>query len=172
MKVKAKLKYLRMSPRKVRLVADVIRGLDVKEAEEQLRFVGKRSAAPIHKLLLSAVASAENQGLEASNLYINSFVVDGGPTLKRYRPRMGGRANEIRKRTSHIVLTLEERTPTKKKRKAAAKKLQKPNAVVKEDTKEQDTSEKPERHFRAPKEEGISPKVPGFVKRVFRRKSI
>lgn len=171
MKVMAKLNHLRMSPRKVRLVADVIRGLDVKDAEEQLRFIGKRGVFSLRKLLQSAVSNAEQQGLVPSNLYVCSFTVDGGPILKRYLPRMGGRASPIRKRTSHITIVLEERELQKKKRKSALKGVPQQDTSSQE-IKGEESKERHEKRLRAPKEERGFSKRPGFVKKVFRRKSI
>ena len=109
MEVKAKAKYIRMSPRKVRLVADVVRGLAVEKAMDQLVFVKKHAVRPIEKLLNSAVANAENNfELEKKNLYIKEIKINEGPTLKRWKPRARGRATPIRKRTSHIDIVLAE----------------------------------------------------------------
>lgn len=110
MSVKVHLKQLRISPRKVRLVVDVIRGLRVDEAMEQLKFTSKRSATPIMKLLSSAVASAENDfKLNKDDLYISKIVVDEGPILKRSMPHAMGRAFPILKRTSCITLVLDKK---------------------------------------------------------------
>lgn len=103
-KAKAQLNYLRISPRKVRQAADLIRGLSVVEAEQQLRFCAKRPAEPILKLLKSAIANAHN----APNLYVLEIRVNPGPTLKRWRARARGMAAMIRKRTSHIIIILEQ----------------------------------------------------------------
>lgn len=106
----AKLKHLRTSPRKVRLVADLIRGMTVEEAEKQLRFSTKKASVPILKLLNSAIANAkQNANLAKENLYIAKIVVEVGRTLKRWRPRAMGRAARIMKRTSHIILSLEQK---------------------------------------------------------------
>lgn len=101
-KAKAQLKYLRISPRKVRLVANLIRNLNVSQAEQQLKFSGKRSAQSILKLLKSAIANSNN----APDLFISEIKVDQGPTLKRWRARARGQANMIKKRTSHITIIL------------------------------------------------------------------
>ena len=115
MKVIAKLNNLRISPRKVRLVADLIRGLDVSDAKVQLNFLIKRSSRPMLKLLNSAVANAShNFKLDENNLYISELIVNEGPTLKRIMPRAMGRAFYIRKRTSHITLVLEEKKKVEK----------------------------------------------------------
>jgi len=126
MKITAKLNHLRMSPRKVRLVADLVRGMDVKEAEIQLKFLTKRAAGPILKLLNSAVANAShNFNIEKDNLFISEIQVSEGPTLKRWRARAMGRAAPIMKRTSHISLILE----TKKEVKIKKRKEPKPDVV-------------------------------------------
>ncbi len=110
MEVKAKARYIRMSPRKVRLVVDLIRGMSAKEAQTQLAFMKKAAAEPVLKLLNSAIANAENNfQLDADKLYIQQIVADGGPVLGRWRARAFGRAAPIRKRTSHISIVLVER---------------------------------------------------------------
>lgn len=107
---KAKLRFLRMSPRKVRLVVDLVRGLDVDKALAQLRFNQKDAARPVRKLIESAVANAvNNHKLNRESLFIESIAVDQGPTIKRFTPRAFGRATMIRKRMSHVTLTLAER---------------------------------------------------------------
>ncbi len=110
MEVKAKIKFLRIAPRKVRLVADMIRHKDVNEAMDLLGFVNKRSAPVIKKLLKSAVANADQKKtVDVDTLFVKHISVDQGPTLKRYMPRAQGRASEIRKKTSHVNLVLAER---------------------------------------------------------------
>lgn len=108
MKVFARARHIRMSPRKVRLIADLVRGADVASARRQLS-VSKRAAAEVVlKLINSAVANAEhNFRLPTDRLRIAMITVDGGPVLYRYRPRAFGRSAPIRKRTSHITLALE-----------------------------------------------------------------
>jgi len=109
MEVTARLRYLRMSPKKVRLVADLIRGKNVNEALTILNLSVKRAAKPLKKLLESAIANAKQTGkMDIDNLYISHLTVDEGPTLKRFRPRAMGRATIIRKRTSHITIKLKE----------------------------------------------------------------
>ncbi|MFH1366891.1 MAG: 50S ribosomal protein L22 [Patescibacteria group bacterium] len=115
MEIKAKLTYLRMAPRKVRRVIDLIRGLEVMAALNQLNFAYKRAGLPIAKLLKSAVNNAENNfHLKKDNLYIKKITADEGPKLKRWQPRAFGRANPILKRSSHVELILAEKKPTKK----------------------------------------------------------
>ena len=113
MQVTAHLHHLRMSPRKVRLIADLIRGVDVAEADAQLAFAQKAAAVPLRKLLASAVANAEhNAKLNRTNLFVERIFVDQGPTLKRFRARAFGRAATIRKRSAHVTIALGERVPT------------------------------------------------------------
>lgn len=125
MEIKAFARYIRMSPRKVRLVSDIVRGMDVKAAVLQLTFIRKHAAKPVLKLLQSAMANAEhNHKMESGKLFIKSITVDGGPVLKRFRPRAMGRAAPIRKRSSHINIVLDERRDAKEPIKAnEAKKL-------------------------------------------------
>lgn len=127
MDVSAKLRFLRMSPRKVRLVCDVIRGLDVEQAQAQLQFMRKKAAQPVLKLLNSAIANAENNfKLKKENLFIKKITVDQGPALKRWKPRAFGRAVMIMKRSSHIHVVLGEYKETpKKKLKELGKKVKK-----------------------------------------------
>jgi len=104
----AKLNYLRISPRKVRLVANLIKGMLAKDALAQLAFIPKNASRPLSQLLRSAIANAEhNQKMSKDGLYIKTITVDAGPTLKRVQPRAMGRAFTIRKRSSHINLTLD-----------------------------------------------------------------
>lgn len=106
----AKLRHLRTSPRKVRLVADLIRGKHVEEALNILQFAGKGSSEPLAKLVKSAVANADQKGgVDIDHLYIGTLQVDAGPTLKRFRPRAQGRATPILKRSSHVSIALELR---------------------------------------------------------------
>jgi large subunit ribosomal protein L22 len=110
MESKAVLKHMRVSPRKARLVIDLIRGKGVETALGTLEFNTKAISTPIATLLKSAIANAENNmNLDVDKLYIKSAFVDGGPTMKRMRPRAMGRGNTIRKRTSHITIVLDEK---------------------------------------------------------------
>ncbi|MGN0075554.1 MAG: 50S ribosomal protein L22 [Parafannyhessea sp.] len=108
--VRATAKYVRMAPRKVRLVVDQIRNKSVDKALELLQFNTRAAAEPVAKVLRSAVANAENNnGLRSENLQIVSAYVDEGPTLKRIRPRAKGSASRINKRTSHITIVVAPR---------------------------------------------------------------
>ncbi len=109
MEVRAHLRHLRLAPRKVRLVVDLVRGMPVDQAVDQLTILPKASSLPVLKLLNSAIANAEhNFKLDRKTLHIKSIVANEGPRLKRYRPRAFGRAAEILKRSSHITIVLED----------------------------------------------------------------
>ena len=104
----AKVKYVRISSSKVKLVIDLIRGKSVNEAIAVLKNTPKAASPIVEKLLNSAIANAENnQGLMRDDLFIAEVFADQGPTLKRFRPRAQGRATRIRKRTSHITIVLD-----------------------------------------------------------------
>lgn len=110
MKVSAKLNNIRIAPRKTRLVANLIKGLDVKDALVQLDLTVKRTSLPMKKLLESAIANGENNfGVDRDNMYVLDVVTNAGATLKRWMPKAYGRAGQILKRTSQIELILEER---------------------------------------------------------------
>ncbi len=170
MSVEAKLRYSRISPRKVRLVADLIRGLQVDEAEKVLQFTVKRSAMPILKVLKSAVANAEhNYNLKKIDLYISEITVDGGPIIKRYRPRARGVAFPIQKKTSHITIKLAEKGGKETEKKKKKEKIEK--VYQTEKPKEEITRQKTTH-----KDEGIGKEIKketrGDKKQIFRRKSI
>jgi len=177
MEVKVKLRYLRIAPRKVRLVADLIRGKKIEEAQTLLTFTRKRAAQPILKLLKSAIgAASHNFQLETANLYISKILVDEGPKLKRWRARARGQAFEIQKKTSHITMVLDEVTEKPKKvkakraKKAKRKKISPPTGppAGEKEEKEKIQVEKPK--FK-PKLEVQKPKVERGIKRIFRRKA-
>jgi large subunit ribosomal protein L22 len=109
--MQARATYVRIAPRKVRLVVDIVRGKSVSQALNVLAFTRKKAARPVQKLLKSAVANAaENHGVnDVDTLVIDRITVDEGPMLKRFMPRARGRATPIRKRTSHIQIILRER---------------------------------------------------------------
>lgn len=110
MEVAARAKYARISPRKARLVADLVRGKAVEEALNTLTFTKKAFAKKLTKLIKSAVANAQqNTNMDVDTLWIKKIYVDGGPTLKRFMPRAMGRATMIRKRTSHVTVVLDEK---------------------------------------------------------------
>ena len=110
MEAKAVAKYIRISPRKARQVVDLIRGKSVAEASAILKFTPNKGAELVEKVLKSAVANAEhNYDMNVDELYISQAYVDQGPSLKRFKPRAMGRADGIRKRTSHITVMVSER---------------------------------------------------------------
>jgi ribosomal protein L22 len=105
--VRASARYVRIAPRKARLIADQVRGLHVEKARALLRFSPRGAAEDIHKLINSAAANAENNhDLVGDEMRVSSITVDEGPTLRRFRPRAMGRATPINKRTSHIAVAL------------------------------------------------------------------
>ena len=117
MEATANLRYLRITPRKVRIVADLIRGKKVDAALNTLAYVEKRAAGPLGKLLRSAVANADQKSkgqLDVDALYVKELTVDQGPSMRRFMPRAMGRAFKITKKTSHISITVGEK-PSKKK---------------------------------------------------------
>ncbi len=106
----ATLRFARISPRKVKVVADLIRGKDVNEALAIVKFTPKASSEIIEKILKSAMANAENNhNMDSKNLYVAEIYANQGPTLKRIRPAAKGSASRIRKRTSHITIILREK---------------------------------------------------------------
>ena len=122
MEVKASLKHLRMSAQKVRLVIDVVRKMPVEAALDQLKFINKKAAVPVRKLIKSAIANAINTyDLDKTNLLIREIKADEGVTLKRWMPRAHGRASAIRKRGCHVSVTLAEIKDSGKKEKKVVK---------------------------------------------------
>lgn len=109
MEAKAQAKYIRISPQKARLVADLVRGKKVEEAKQILTFTRKKAAGIIGKVLKSAVANAtQNPGIDENILFVKTIFVDQGPSLKRWRARAQGRVAPIKKRMSHITVILDE----------------------------------------------------------------
>jgi len=170
MPVTVKLRRLGIAPRKVRLVADLVRGKSVEEAQTILNFTVKKAAHPLLKLLKSAIASARHdfKGLDESNLRIVKITVDQGPKYKRWRPRARGVAYEIQKKTSHITLVLDEIAKKTKKKVSEQKEIGEAELGEKEIREEQIKAERPK--FKA--ESGIKrPKIEKGIKRIFRRKA-
>lgn len=118
----AKLRYLKIAPRKTRKVASSIRGLRAVEAEAELLYRPQRAAAPILKLLRSAISNLlnSNEGANKDNLYVSKITVDSGPMMKRMMPRARGRSTLIQKKMSHVSLALSEKDDNIKKRKYKA----------------------------------------------------
>jgi large subunit ribosomal protein L22 len=175
-KIIVKTKYIRISSKKIRLVIDVIRGMDVELAENQLKFIPKRACHPVLKLLNSAIANAKhNFDFKKENLYIKEITVNQGPTLDRWMPRAFGRAAPIRKRTSHITIILDQKEKTKKEQ--VAKKSQKDKDKVEilsktELSNEIKSNESETKQFTKTKKDKIKFKDKrGFIKKIFNRKS-
>lgn len=111
MDIKAEAKHIRISPRKVRLVTRAIRGLSPQKALEYLKFINKRAARPLSKVIASAMSNAKNNfGLKQETLRFKKIQVNEGPTLKRWRAISRGRAHQILKRTCHIKVVLQSKT--------------------------------------------------------------
>ena len=108
MEATAKVTYVRIAPRKVQIVLDLIRNKPCDEAMAILKHTPKAACEPLAKLLKSAMANAENKDMDVSKLYVSECFVCQGPTLKRIRPRAQGRAYRINKKTSHITMVLRE----------------------------------------------------------------
>ncbi len=157
----AKINYLKIAPRKVRLLANTLKGLSVQEAEAQLLLRLQRSAKPLLKLIRSAVANAKNQKMDSSKLFVASLLVNQGPMLKRFLPRAQGRATPIHKKMSHVVLVLKEAEGAFASRFVI-------NPPVKK--------EKAKKEIKRPKMEEVRKETPkekaGFFKRIFQRKSV
>jgi large subunit ribosomal protein L22 len=177
MEIRAQAKFIRTSPRRARLVADLTRGLDVEEAINQLQFMPKVAAGLILKLLNSAVANAVNNfKLKKDNLYIKKITVDGGPVLKRWQPRAFGRATPIRKRSSHILIVLGEKVETAKAEGKPKEILEKPKLAetIKAYTKEQAKEAAAEEKKQAAKGEVVKKEAKrkrGFLKNIFSRRT-
>lgn len=168
--VTAKLRHLRIAPRKTRAVAQIISGLPVNEAEAQLMLLPRRAALPLLKLLRSAVANAKNNHkLDVVKLYVKNIKVDQGPKFRRWLPRARGGVDPIDKKTSHVTIVLE-----------SSDKLPKPKFVIQEKKKEK--KEKPakkgtkketrEREIKKTVSETKPVAKDGFFKKMFRRKAV
>ena len=109
METKAIARHIRISPQKARLVADVVRGMEADKAITTLRFMPKKAARVLRKVIESAVANADQtDSIDVDTLYVKEIMIDGGPMLKRFRPRAMGRATRILKRSSHITVVVDE----------------------------------------------------------------
>ena len=110
METMAKLRFARIAPQKVRLIADEVRGMPVEQALEMLQFSTKKAAQILRKVLESAVANAEhNEGADIDELKVSVVMIDEGPSMKRMKPRARGRADRILRRTSHLVVRVADR---------------------------------------------------------------
>ena len=197
----AKLRYLRIAPRKVRLVVNLIRGEKLEQAQIILNFTQKKAALPVLKLLNQALASAVEKDLklDKKNIYISKIFVDGGPSYKRTFPRARGRADVILKRTSHVTIILDEidkkvRKPSKAKVSEGKRKKVKKSSIAKamedkgrkirlsqsqiaekeqEKRKEEESVSARDRWSKKRlKAEKIRPKKERGIRRFFRRKAI
>lgn len=170
----AQLNYLRIAPRKVRSVANMIKGLSVNEAEAQLLMHPRRASEPLLKLLRSAISNSKQKEMKTDKLFIKEIRVNQGPVSKRFMPRAQGRAAMIQKKTSHIVLILGESEKAKgsrfniikseKIKKSEAAKIMKTKAEHIEHKEKIKSEEK--KDLKPVKEE------PGIVRKIFRRKAI
>lgn len=161
-KAKATIYNLRITPRKVRLVSDTLKGKSVNDSMAQLQLMPWRSVLSISKLLKSAVANAKNKNMDVSKLFIESITVNQGPMLKRSLPRAQGRATPIQKKMSHLSVTLGEKESIINKYTIYEVKREKKSKVDHKDHKS--------------KTEAIKKIVPesnsGFLRKMFQRKSI
>ncbi len=187
MRVSAKLNNLRMPNRKVKLVADVIKGLDVADALNQLEGTVKKSGPYMIKLLNSAIANGENDfGIDKNNMYIFDVVVKEGMTLKRWMPKAYGRATPIRRRSSNVELIIEERVEGKgrkskeqlekeKKARIDAKKKAEKEAIQKQEQEKEERenklTDKSEMKAKEGKAENKIVGKSGWTKKIFNRKS-
>jgi large subunit ribosomal protein L22 len=190
MKVTAKLKNIRIAPRKSRLVANLIKGMNVNEALYQLDIQVKRTSPYMKKLLESAIANGENNfGLDRNNLYVFDARVNAGPSLKRWMPKAFGRAGQILKRTTNIDLVLEERVEgkgrktkeemekernlkLKEKEKAEKERLKEEKKSDKEKAKEEKISDKSSEMKKENEPVKKESKKKGWAKKIFQRKSM
>lgn len=176
MNIKAELNYLHISPRKVRLVADLLKGKSASQARVILKYLRKRSSEPLLKLLNSAIAGAKhNFNLNENNLFVDSVIVNSGPVFKRSRARAFGRAAMIRKKTSHVILKLETDSGARSVKKISKKKSDISVREIKDlsDIKEELSQTMPQ--VRSKEEDAVKNplrKQAGFVKKMFRRKVI
>lgn len=166
--ITVKLRYLKIATRKVRFVADVVRGLSLREAESQLLFSPRRASADLLKLLHSAAANAKQQKLNVDKLLITEVRVDQGPKQKRWMPRARGSASPIEKRTSHVTIVLKESDavrPVKFVIHEKPKKKAEKEKKAKSESKDKKKEERIEGKTKQAKE-------PSVFRKMFRRKSI
>jgi large subunit ribosomal protein L22 len=167
--VKAKLRYLRISPKKVRRIASLIKGMSVDRAEAELRSRPSRSSPALLGLLKSAINSAVNTyKLDRKSLLIKNVLVDPGPSYKRWLPRAMGRATPILKRTSHVTMILESKSPAPKTSDIKTDKTETPAISDLKKSEKKQSNLKPS----AKKEQVKKMNLKGFSPKVFRRKAI
>jgi large subunit ribosomal protein L22 len=172
MEIKAKLNHLRITPRKVRLIADFIRNISIKEAKTKLKFIPNRAAEPVLKLLKSAIANAQNNfNVKEDDLYIKRIMVNQDTPFKRWFPISRGRSFPILKRACHIELVLGAKEDAKLEK--IKQEAEKPTVSREEKIeKTQKIEQRPK--FKASKapEKIKSKGFRGFAKKIFRRKSV
>ena len=170
MQSRAILRNIRIAPRKIRLIADLVRGKNVRDAEAVLRMTIKRGAEPLLKLLKAAVSQAKNRfEVQENQLYIQTLTVDEGSKLKRWRARSRGRAYAIQKKTSHITLVLGARGDLKQKELPKKVEAVLEEAHVEKEQKEEG-AKKPILRQIAKQEKPQTEQ--GVIRRIFRRKSV
>ncbi|MCX6741425.1 MAG: 50S ribosomal protein L22 [Candidatus Parcubacteria bacterium] len=174
MEVKGSAKHLKITPKKMRLVIDVVRGMAVERAEAQLHFVPRKASVLILKALRSVAASAEhNFNLKKDNLFIKKIIVNDGPSLERWTPKAFGRATPIKKRTSHLEIILAEYKPTIATKRHQPLELKKeegaePAPVITNTEKQASYKTKPSKKD----DQKIRPKQTGVKSKIFSRKTI
>ena len=167
--IKAQLNNLRLAPRKVRAVSDLIKGKNVIDALAQLEVMVKRSSLPVAKLLKSAIANAENNAdMLKENLYVKNVKVNEGVKLRKFKPKGFGRVSPIEKKTSYIELTLAEKVPGMKRTARQIKKTEEAGSVEEKQAQHQE-QRKPEIKTEIGKRSSVFGNI---GKRVFRRKVI
>lgn len=168
MQVTARLNNLRMTPRKARLVTSLVKGMDAKVAQGQLRFMNKKAAGIVLKLLNSGLSNAKhNFNLSEDNFYISRLQVEAGPSLKRWLPRAMGRATPILKRTCNINLILEEKMPSKQAVGRAPKKKEKAEKIGKEAERQEASPVEKEEVISAAAEEPENKRKQAFVSKPY-----
>lgn len=177
MRIIAQLNNLRIAPRKVRLVAELVKGKDAMATQAQLNFLTKRAAGPLAKLLRSALQNAEhNHGLLKDNLYIKEIVVNEGMKLKRYRPKAMGTVAPIQKKTSRVRMVLEEKVPGLKAKKAEPAEKRKAATAAPEaaETKKHFPAKtKPDFEIKPNiNKKGVFGDIKNIGRKLFRRKSV
>lgn len=175
---KVQLNYLRIAPRKTRLVASSLRGLSAANAEAQLKVSPHRASAPLLKLLRSAVVAAKQKKMRQDHLFVSEIRVNQGPASRRYMPRAMGRATLILKRTSHITLVLteaEKAFPARFKAFSVAEKTKQKRKIQPEDGRTIKKEEEKKPHDVPVKDVATkqdAPRREGIIKRIFRRKAM
>ncbi len=166
----AKLNYLKIAPRKTRLIAHLIKGMNATEAEAELLYRPHRAAKAILKLLRSAISNAANVNLNKEKLFVSEIRVDQGPMLKRFMPRAQGRATPIHKKLSHVYLALAEKENAQVARYKvpSAKLTQSEKQVHQEKTAAAKEKEKP----KTGKELPLKKAKGGFGQKMFNRKAM